>query len=114
MKTLRPMFSTLAIALLALLANPAPVALAQLAMPPVAAPVPKGVGMISGTGRGTTIAAANALAAANLAAEKARLIRQARGPIMWGSVMTSRTLIPGWWPLYQSQYQTIMTQTWSY
>ena len=107
------MFSTLAIALLALLANPAPVALAQSAMPPVAARVPGGA-TIAGTGRGATIAAANARAAANLAAEKARLIRQARGPIMWGSVTTSRTLILGWWPLYQSQYQTIMTQTWSY
>ena len=107
------MFSTLAIALLALLANPAPVALAQSAMPPVAARVP-GEATIYGTGRGLSIIAANTQASANLAAERARLIRKAKGPIMWGSVTTSRTIIPGWWPLYQSQYQTIMTQTWSY
>ncbi|MCX6859528.1 MAG: hypothetical protein NTX70_04775 [Verrucomicrobia bacterium] len=113
MKTLRPMFSSLALALLALLANPVPVALAQLAIPQVAAPVPR-ISTISGTGRGQSITAADAQASANLAAERTRLTRQARGPIRWGSITTSRTLIPGWWPFYQPQYQTIMTQTWSY
>jgi len=107
------MFSTLAIALLALLANPAPVALAQSAMPPVAARVP-GEATIAGTGRGATSAAADAQALANLAIEKARLIRQAKGPITWGAIKTSRTTIPGWFPLYKTQNQTIMTQTWSY
>ena len=109
------MFSTLAIALLALLVNPAPVVLAQRpSVPPAVAPAPTVIGAIYGTGRGLSIIAANTQASANLAAERARLIRKANGPIMWGSVTTSRTIIPGWWPLYQSQYQTIMTQTWSY
>ena len=107
------MFSTLAIALLALLANPAPVALAQLAKPPVAAKPPMGVLMISGIGLGTNILAADAAAAANLAAEEARLKARWHGQIWLGPVTTIRTLTLNWWPLYTSQYQTIMTRNYS-
>jgi len=114
MKSLRSMFAFLALALLATLANPVPTALAQMRVPPGVAPAPRGASVITGVGRGQSVVAADAQAAANLAAERARVIRSARGAIFWGPVTTNRTLIPGRWPFYPSQYQTTMTQTWSY
>jgi len=109
------MFSTLAIALMALLANPAPVALAQ-AIPPVAAPAPKGVRMISGTGWGQNIADADAAAEASLAAEEANLkANKFQGKITFGPVKKTRSIIStGWWPYYKSMNQTIMTRTWTH
>jgi len=114
MKNLRLTSSFLAIALLAVLATAAPVARAQLAVPPMGVVAPRVGSTITGTGIGQSVTVADARAAANLAAERARVTRSARGPIFWGPVTTQRTLTPGAWPFYQRQYQTVMTQTWSY
>jgi heme O synthase-like polyprenyltransferase len=72
---------------------------------------------ISGTGWGQSIPIADAQAAANLAAERARvtgMARTLRRPIKFGSITQSRTVIRGWGPWGKSQNQTIMTQTYYY
>ena len=103
MKTLRPMFSTLAIALLALLANPAPVALAQYPKPGVV--VPKGI-TITVTGTGRTAAEADKSAEKKLHMQQ---IRAAGMNIFWGPVVTHRTFTPGYWYFYPPVHTTTMT-----
>lgn len=115
MKTPRSLGSSLAIALLALMALltiPAPAVQAQSGLAPAIAPVPVG-STITGIGRGPSVLAADTQATANLAAERARLTAMARGPIRWGPITRNLTLIPGgWWS--PSQYQVVLTQTWAY
>lgn len=112
MKTPRPMFCSLATALLALLTIPAPWAQAQSGLAPAIAPVPV-ISSITGIGRGPSVTAADTQATANLAAERARLTAMARGPIRWGPITRNLTLIRGgWWS--PSQYQVVLTQTWTY
>ena len=103
MKTLRPMFSTLAIALLALLANPAPVALAQYPKPGVV--VPKGI-TIPVTGTGRTAAEADKSAEKKLRMQQ---IRAAGMNIFWGPVVTNRTSTPDYWYFYPPVHTTTMT-----
>ena len=108
------MFSTLAIAMLALLANPAPVVLAQNARPPVVAPVQRGRGiMVTGTGWGTNNAAADAAALTILTRNMNRASTRngAIGDIEWGPTTTTRVTTGGYWLWSSVGVQSTMTAT---
>jgi len=108
------MFSTLAIALLALLANPAPVALAQIGRPPVVAPVQRGRGiMVTGTGSGKNNADADAAALTILTRNMTRASTRngATGDIEWGPITTTRVTTGGYWSWSGVRVQSTMTAT---
>ena len=116
MKNLRSTVAVLACCLGALIASPAITVNAQFSTPPggVVAPAPRVGSTITGTGTGATAPTADAAAATNLAAARAQLLRQARGPVRFGAITTQRTFVPGWWPFYPASIRTTMTQEWSY
>lgn len=117
MKNLRSTVAVLACCLGALIASPAITVHAQFSTPPggVVAPAPRGGSTITGTGIAQSVSAADAAAAANLAAERNKVIAKAKGnPVFFGPITTRRTFVPGWWPFYPSSIRTTMTQQWSY
>jgi hypothetical protein len=117
MKNLRSTVAVLACCLGALIASPAITVHAQFSTPPggVVVLASRVGSTITGTGTAQTAPAADAAAAANLAAERNKIIAKAKGnPVFFGPITTQRTILPGWWPFYRSSNRTTMTQTWSY
>ncbi len=113
MKRIQSTVAALTFGLGALILAPSLATQAQSVLPPagVRAPV---ASTISGSGSGQSVTAADSQAAANLAAERVRIVRVARGPVAFGPITIQRTLVPGVWPLYRSYYRTTMTQQWWY